>query len=387
MHNEEKSKTLFVFLSPVEWTGIRQRPHHLAVRLARVGNVLYVNPFGLRSIRFSDFPRLANRLISMWRPHTGSTDNNPNVVSPLFIPLQGKLWQVINRYLVARQIRKQITNYPDCRVIVWTEYPTPHAHFLAKRLNASQLVFDCIDDYASFHSSPKLQTAIQNETRALLTSADVTFASSEHLAEKLGSNERAITVVRNGVEISHFHANTKDFQVPFEVANLAKPIIGYIGMISSWFDIQAIKMLSETRPDYQIVLIGPTEIDLSQLRKHPNIHILGKKSYEELPSYLQEMTVCIIPFLVNTLTKAVNPVKVYEYLAAGKPVVSSALPEVCALTPLVYIYETTDKFVKSVDQAISERNQRASERQEFARQHDWDNRIRVMLQHINMPSS
>ena len=132
-----------------------------------------------------------------------------------------------------------------------------------------------------------------------------------------------------------------------------KPIVGYYGAIADWFDLNLVTSLAESRPQYYFVLIGQVHgIDISKLASLPNVNMLGEKNYREIPLYLSHFDVCLIPFVLNKLTKGVDPVKMYEYFSQGKPVVATDMAELAQSTDLLYIGKNLDEYAAHVDRAI-----------------------------------
>ena len=155
--------------------------------------------------------------------------------------------------------------------------------------------------------------------------------------------------VPHGVDYEHFsRAVTEDLPVPPDIANIPHPRLGFIGLIRDWVDLDLLAEVARRRPDWHIVMIGDSTVDLAPYRSLSNMHFLGRKSYAELPAYCRQFDVGLIPFKLNELTRAVNPIKLREYLAAGLPVVSTPLPEVALYERLVNLADSPEGFVRGV---------------------------------------
>jgi len=168
---------------------------------------------------------------------------------------------------------------------------------------------------------------------------------------------------------------------PPDVAHIKKPILGYVGEIAWWFDFDLIRDLATQNPDWSIVLIGQThEARANELGQIPNIHLLGRKPYSELPAYLSRFDVCLLPFKINDLTSAVNPVKLYEYLAAGKPVVSTPMREVLKYRDVVSV-AAPDEFSTAVSSLLQSGSEAVlvQRRQEVAKSNSWEMRVEEIL--------
>src|SRR5262249_55425523 len=144
-------------------------------------------------------------------------------------------------------------------------------------------------------------------------------------ATERGVEYRLIT---HGVDVAHFRqACDPDTPIPADISALAKPIVGFFGLIEDWVDLRLIRFLAQTRPAWSFVLVGKAVADTAALQGLPNVHLLGRKDYRELPGYCKAFDAALLPFVINELTLAANPLKLREYLAAGLPVIASAIPE------------------------------------------------------------
>ena len=213
---------------------------------------------------------------------------------------------------------------------------------------------------------------VQDEER-LLRMADVVFVTAQALLEtrrKLHSN---VHLVPNAADYEHFARSVPPAP---ELVRLPSPIIGYVGALAPWVDYELLRFLAESRPSWSFVFVGPILSDVSPLRGLANVHLLGYRAYPSLPSYLAGFDVCIIPFRMNDLIEATNPVKFYEYLAAGKPVVATPLPEILPFSGVVRVADSPESFLEAVEESITgDSESRASERRAVARHHTWRARV------------
>lgn len=248
------------------------------------------------------------------------------------------------------------------------------------RLGEALVWYEIADDRLQFTEVPRW---IESNINLLIEKADVITVSSRYLYERL-SNKRThdIYFVGNGVETEHFRKALNDIEIPEDIRHIKKPIVGYIGAIGEWFDFQLIERLIRIRPDLSVVLIGPIiggqEREVAGLCKHSNFHVLGKKPYESLPNYIKAFSVCIIPFKVYELTRAVNPTKFYEYLACAKPVVSTALPDLLQYRNVAYIAESDEEFLSYIDEALT-REPKKEELLKIAQENTWDKKVEAMM--------
>lgn len=244
------------------------------------------------------------------------------------------------------------------------------------------IVYDCMDNHQGFYESGR---HLLNLEQKLFQKAELTIVSSHYL-EKVAKTNKAknITLVPNAGDYDHFSVAQKQITPkPKDIQNIKGPIIGYYGAIAQWFDTTILENLAIDHPDKSIVLIGQvTNEKVEKLaQKYKNIFLLGEKKYQELPTYLSYFDVCTIPFIINELIKATHPVKVYEYLAAGKPVVTTNMPEINDLSKEIYMSSVKD-FSKNITKALNEKDKRIKERQLIAKQNTWQNRTDQLLDQI-----
>jgi glycosyltransferase involved in cell wall biosynthesis len=230
------------------------------------------------------------------------------------------------------------------------------------------VLYDCMDLHAGFATVRQSMVA---QEEALLSGSDVVIVSSGVLERHALRKRDDVLVLRNACDFEHFAKTARP--------NNVRPVIGYYGAISDWFDSALVAELASRRPDWDFVLVGSTyNADLSRLAKLPNVSLPGEESYHALPEVLGRFDVAIIPFKRTPLTEATNPVKVYEMLAAGKPIVSVPLPEVAALAPLVRLASNAMEFEQAIAEALTDDAQAADARRAFARGQTWQHRFEVL---------
>jgi len=216
----------------------------------------------------------------------------------------------------------------------------------------------------------------------MLKKSDLVVATSQLLYEKsIEKNDNSI-LVRNGTEFNLFYKLSPNGKLD-HLRN--KPIIGYYGAISEWFDISLVEYLARSKPDYNFVLIGSTwGGDITEVEKLPNVYFLGEKEYKTLPGYLFYFDVCLIPFKLIPLTMATNPVKFYEYISSGKPVVSVDLPELKQYENICYIAENYEQFLGCIEKALNEKEDKnlIEARIEVAKGNSWNERFKQILYRV-----
>jgi glycosyltransferase involved in cell wall biosynthesis len=206
---------------------------------------------------------------------------------------------------------------------------------------------------------------------------------SQALLRKLSRLSSNCVYLPNGADVPHFLEAANAGEKVQELERLGHPIVGYSGAVYDWFDVDLVCKLAELHPEYSVLIVGPVGYGLEEFRKHPNITLVGVKKYDVVPKYVAYMDVCLIPFKINRLTLATCPIKLYEYLAAGKPVVSTAVPEVCNnASEFVYVGESREDFIRKVEEAVEESEKLGNEamvarRVRFAEDNSWEKRLDV----------
>ena len=243
---------------------------------------------------------------------------------------------------------------------------------IARRLNERRgwpVVYDMMDEHSGF---PFVEPDVIRLEDELIRSADSIVVTSSPLEAKVRRAGRQPVRIANGADFERFS------RVPSEIVAFApdRPVIGYIGAVSRWIDVELVGSLSRRRPDWSFVLVGSTYGSrLGPLMGRPNVHLVGEIGYPCLAPILHDFDVAIIPFLQTPLTYSTNPIKLYEYLSAGKPVVASRIPETEAFADTVYLADGVDEFETQVVRALAEdgTNLRAR-RMARVREHTWDAR-------------
>ena len=243
----------------------------------------------------------------------------------------------------------------------------------------SRLIYDCMDDWSHFVNvgcfNPLEDTALARE-------CDLLLVSGSELAKKFEQKGLKPILVRNAVDFDFFQSSGSK---PLR-EGIVGPIVGFFGGIADWIDLDLIDSVARSRPQYSIVLIGEVfGRDISKLDELPNVHLLGNKDYVDLPAYLRSFDVCIIPFVLDDVTKAMDPVKLYEYLSLGKPVVSTHIEEVVQHGDMAYIATGADDFASKLDLALTETDPTLSERRrEFAAMNTWRRRVAVFEEAVSL---
>jgi glycosyltransferase involved in cell wall biosynthesis len=359
------------------WRFLWQRPHQIASRLADRGHtvVYFQPPIYLVPLKLIENYRRKNIFI------VRKAKKNLRVVN-FFLPhFLGKLRFVTERIgLMSFKFYMKFLGFkPDDAIFYYSIWRYDAFLLGALKSRGAGILYDCIDEFSAFSGLANVSEVLESERN--LIESSVNIAASRVLYEKISGINPNCAYVPNGADFEHFHRATRITERPPEIKHLRNPIIGFIGAIYDWFDVDLVCELAELHRDYSILIVGPVKFGLEKLKKHSNIVMVGSKKYDVLPQYLSCMDVCLIPFKMNQLTLASNPIKMYEYLAAGKPVVSTDLPEVRASgSELVYIGKDDRDFIRKVEEAVDEAKKpknktMVARRIRFAQDNSWEKRV------------
>ncbi len=360
------SKSIICF-PIIDWNFRYQRPQHLLSRFAQSGYRVFYLTVNLSPAR---------KAYSIREIQAGVYEVNISV---------NKKYNVYNGSLTSEQIDSLVKSFTKLRAdygidraISFVEFPgwVP----IASRLNdifGWKIVYDCLDEYADFSNVNR--SVLQDEV-ALVQNSALVVTTSDYLYNKVHQIRQDVVLVPNAGDFEHF-SNLSQNEL---LSHIGRPIIGYYGAISDWFDSDLVNYIAKKRPDWNFVFIGHTfGSNISELEKLPNVYFLGEKDYSDLPMYLYWFDVCLIPFRITELIRATHPVKFYEYLSAGKPVVSTKLPELLPYSHLCYLVDDKEDAVTKITAALSEKDEELKNmRIEFARNNTWDKRVEVLLSHI-----
>jgi SAM-dependent methyltransferase len=238
-----------------------------------------------------------------------------------------------------------------------------------------KIIYDCLDEHTGFSN---VDNSIVHGEGMLIKRSDLVIATSSHLYNKVNEYRNDALLIPNAGDFEHFSELPQNELLK----KIKKPIIGYYGAIAEWFDNDLLEFLATKRKNWDFVLIGHTfGSNIRKLQEFHNVHFLGEKEYSELPKYLYWFDVCIIPFKITPLIEATHPVKFYEYLSSGKPVVSVKLPELLQYHDLCYLADDNEDFLKKIEMALEEEGLETEKRIEFARSNTWNDRYATLATH------
>ncbi len=340
-------KPVIVFPPGLSWEGqVFQRPQHIAENLARMGAlVFYCQP-----------------------EHLWAVDS----------------FRQIDTNLYLCHVRLEAFDaIPD----LWVHIMTWNAQFL-HRFQNPKIIYDWVDAIDAFEGQ---SARLHQQHAAMLASANVILASSNFLYEQAKIRRPDAVLCANGVDYEFFAAAWRSpLALPVELDQIraqGKPVIGYTGALAGWFDAGLLKDAAEQCPDFSFVLVGPlhgNRFPLDELKRKSNIHYLGFQPYRAMPAYLQGFDAAMIPFHVNEVTNAVSPIKLFEYLAAHRPVVSTLIREALSC-PGVLTASSPVEFCQQIERALQIKNtpEFIDEADRVARQSTWHERAKTIFGIIN----
>jgi glycosyltransferase involved in cell wall biosynthesis len=352
--------------------------HHLMSRLAEYNRVLFVESLGLRRPQLvrQDLRRIVRRLdhtLAGLRPV-----ENLHVISPPVLPFHGnfavrRVNARLLRWAVARAMERLGIREP----LLWAY--APQADALVAEIEPAAVVYHCVDDVAA-HKGVDAESFRQAEDR-FAGRADLVVASSPPLARRMRRLSPHVLEAPNVADVDFFASSLDDGPVDAALASLPAPRVVFTGaVVATKLDFDLILGLARQRRDWSIALVGPIgagdpRTDVSRLDAEPNVYLLGRRHYLELPAVLRGTQVGIIPYAINELTRSVFPMKVYEYLAAGVPTVSTPLPSLDGVEGIVFASDASS-MARAIDRLLSEGEDARRRRCELARGHSWEIRLK-----------
>ncbi|WP_374001717.1 glycosyltransferase [Bdellovibrio bacteriovorus] len=378
-----------VIFSTADWDNpFWTNKQHMACKLADAGfKVLYIESLGLRklTVKKNDLGRIGRRLIRFFKG-AKKVRNNIWVYSPIVLPLHGvKAVENLNQSILRMIVIFYRMRLGLKKTIGWTYNPLVVG--LLKQLNFRAVVYHSVDDLSAAPRLPKEE--IERAERELLEYATIVFVTSKTLKEKYARwTSRQVVYHPNVADYEHFsRARDIALDCPADLAAFKGPKIGFVGAISGYkVDFDMLAEAARKRPDLNWILIGKVgegdpETDISRLSM-PNIHLIGPRNYSELPAYLKYFDVVIIPSPLNDYTRAMFPMKFFEYLAAGKVVISTDLPSLSDFGDAFLKAHTADEMLLQIDKVLSGDVFFDVRMEEVAQEHTWNKRLEKMMLEI-----
>ncbi|MDQ3281787.1 MAG: glycosyltransferase [Acidobacteriota bacterium] len=374
----------FVCISSVDWDELWQSHHDICTQLARAGNrVLFIENTGVRGLRLSDLPRLGTRFAE-WNTarKTGGVlqiEERLNVIAPLVLPPVGRINRELNRRIFLKRVAAHVRDLGFRDPVVWTYLPTDTALDLYEMLAtpASRFVYYCLADFREIARDARATARFE---QLVVERADVVFTNREEFAARFRAWNSNVSVQPVALNLGAFNPETA---VPDPaICELPRPRIGCVaGLHELKIDFDFIVELARLRPDWQWIYVGPQRSPVARLAREPNITLIDQVPHAQLASYIAAFDVCTVPYRRTEFMRNAVPTKIHEYLAMGKPVVSTPLDFVNELAPGLVRDGgwSASSFVAAIEAALRDTSPRAMRtRRAAAVRETWDVRLREM---------
>ena len=361
-----------------DWGRHPSSNQHLFLRLREQARVLWVNTLGLRRAQVNAFTffRAFEKLREWARP---LRQVNPRqwVLAPVMLPVSGEgLLGRLNRRIALASIRRTMRRLGMRRPVLWSTLPT--AVDFVGELDERAVVYYVTDDYSLWPGSNARQVREQDLRMTRL--ADVVFACNRTLAESHGGLREAV-LLPHAVDYEHFACCRAG--EPTDLAAIPHPRACFFGLVYEKIDLTALAELARRRADLHVVLIGPVATDLAPLAGLANVHVLGARSYAELPAYLAAMDVLLIPYVLDEETRNKGPLKARECLACGKPTVARAIPDLAEMGDVLTLYDDPADLVRAVEAALASACSELTVRmRERVRGESWEARAAMVREEL-----
>lgn len=347
-----------VCFSHLRWDFVYQRPQHLLTRCARDRRVFFVEEpvFGNGSMRLD--VREAEGGVQVVVPH---------------VP-EGLRSEIAITAIMKEMIRRLFSDHGIYEYVFW--YYTPMALTFTNHFTPIASVYDCMDELSAFKGAHSRLPELEKQ---LFERVDLVFTGGQSLFEAKRNAHANIHPFPSSIDAAHFGQARLPTADPQDQAEIPHPRLGFFGVIDERFDIELLKAVATARPAWQFVVVGPVvKIHSKSLPKYPNIHYLGAKKYEELPAYLANWDIALLPFARNESTRFISPTKTPEYLAAGKPVISTSVRDVVRPygdLQLVKIADTPEDFIRAAENIFANANDNSewiASVDDFLKDISWD---------------
>jgi glycosyltransferase involved in cell wall biosynthesis len=354
-----------------DWDGDPLSKTHLMRLAARNNRVLWVNSIGNRAPKATsrDLQRIGRKLMQAFGG-LREVEKNIHVLAPLAVPIYDQRWaREVNGHALAAQVRWAMNRLGMKNPITISFLPGAAPAF--DRIDAKVRIYYCVDEFSAFEGAGN---AIAELERELISKSDLVICSAEKLVQSKRRMHPNVKLVRHGVDLDHF-SRTLDpsLKVSELVRDLPKPVFAFMGLVEDWVDLELLGEIAARYKDGTLLIIGRENCDTTALRMHPNVVFLGRRPYSELPSILKGVDIGLVTFRDNELTRAANPLKVREYIAAGLPVVSTPIPEVEKLG-ICEIARGGDAFIHAIERVLAAGAGPSVERSRTMQSESWESR-------------
>ena len=377
-----------ICLASIDWRYLWQGPQEIMTRFAKAGGrVIYVNHAGIRRPYLEDWRRLTGRLMDwMGRPGGRDVPEAPGVtvISPIVLPFPwSRMARFVNALAFARQLPGIAERNRLKHPVVWSFVPTPFAidSLRALRSVRSVAIYYCVADFEALSDRPR--EMMRSEDR-LLRDVDIVFAGGRVLAGRFAGRHDRVVLAPFSVGDHFFDHRHPE---PADIGAIPRPRVLYVGGLHRHVDRELLAVVMSRLPHVQFVFVGPKVSGDWDIEAFANAHFIGRRSYASLPAYIDAADVGLVPYQLSRFTETVWPTKLHEYLARGKPVVSTPLREVELLgypSVDVSIGSGAENMALAIETLIAHRDDRSEARRELAREYSWDRTLSRMSAEIEL---
>lgn len=379
-----------ICLSTIDWHYAKQRHQIFMEKFASSGNqVIFVEHLGFSRQKLSDIFNIAKRVLRAFIPFKTLSSNaqeieNLQIITPLVLPPQNRLFNFINKYLILKLLAGKLLKICDEKPIIWTYLATTTAVNLIDKLSPQMLIYDCVYDALRHPEAPR---DIASSEHTILTKSDIVITDAKYFYDHKKKFNANVYQVPPGVDFEHF--SEIDEEEKSLMKDIGRPRICFFGCMGKEkirINLDLLEFVASRKPEWSIVNIGPV-VDMEippDLLSLENIKWLGFIHYNELPKYLAQCDVLILPYQLNEFTESVLPAKVFECLATGKPVVSTALPELEAYKEYFAIAANNNEFLLEITEALNnDSKEKKQQRITFAKKNTWEERFQYVCEIMN----
>lgn len=360
-----------------DWGSHPSSTQHLFHELAQRHEIHWVNSIGMRKprLRLHDIKRVFDKVLQVFKPTKTQSLTTPKNMVVYKLPIlpwhDNRFVRSINKRIYAHFFKEHADPAP---VVYWLSVPT--AHYLVKKQPQDKVIYYCGDDFSAL-AGVDAQLVAPFE-KQLIATADLIYVISDFLMAKMPANKAKM--LSHGVSVELFSESTTKAD---EIKAFNAPVIGFYGSINAWLDIDLLEALAAARPDYQLVLIGHIVTNIERLLSFKNVTHIPAVSHERLASFSAHWSVSILPFVINDQIRACDPLKLKEYLAAGKPIVTTNFPAVERYASHLFIADTTQQFISHLDNALNLSKAQLmcleKTQQNIALQHSWQSKANTVI--------
>ncbi len=371
-------QSLLVF-APSPWDDMWRNRHQIMSRLARSNTVLWVEP----RLSLRQTLRGLGRATLHWLPAVRRVSDGLYVMrNPALLPASGPL-AGLSDALYRAYVRHTLSRLRMARPILWLYLPEMAA--IIGQYNERLVVYHVVDEYTAYAGvTPSYAPIMRANEERLLARASVVITTAPSLLESKSRFNRNVHLVANAVDYEGFQRTLANGALPPEIAALAQPVIGYVGAINDKLDYALLAAVAAARPDWSLAMVGPVSVQTGDdvagyaaLRKLANVHFFGQAAVAGVPRYIAACNVCLLPYKLNERTRSISSLKMYEYLACGKPVVATDVPAAHEVGPVVRIAGAGD-FVSAIDEALHDNPAAVAGRRSVAAANTWEQRVEAI---------